>query len=164
MKKKLISQTRIDRVREQGYFLMSDQQISDIAFGNRFAYILCTSILAVGVVSANIPVLIAMLIIASLGFILPYHPFDYIYNHFLAKRLGKPVLPKRSDQLKFACTLATIFIMTSIYMFHQGFMLLGYIVGGLLVAVATTVSTADLCIPSIIYNAIFLSKKNTVIH
>ncbi len=154
-----LSATRIHRVRQQGYFLMTDKQISAIAFGNRFAFILCTSILSIGVGLANIPILSGMMVIAALGFILPYHPFDYIYNYLLARRLGKPRLPKRSDQLKFACTLATIGILTTIYMFHQGFNTLGYISGGSIVAVAFTVSTTDLCIPSVIYNALFLDKK-----
>ena len=162
-KNTLISNTRINRIREQGNFLMSDQQISDISFGNRFAYILCTSMLVVGVALANIPILTAMLVVAILGFTLPNHPFDYLYNYFLAKRLGKPRLPKRSDQLKFACTLATIFILTTIYMFHQGFTILGYITGAMLSTVAFTVSTFDLCIPSIIYNALFLGKNKSII-
>lgn len=154
-----LSEKRIHRVRQQGYFLMTDKQISAIAFGNRFAFILCTSILSVGVILANIPILSVMLVVAALGFILPYHPFDYIYNYLLARPMGKPRLPKRSDQLKFACTLATIFILTTMYMFHQGFITLGYITGGILLAVAFTVSTTDLCIPSLIYNALFLEKK-----
>ncbi len=141
---------------------MSDQQISDLAFGNRFAFILCSSFLIVGVVTTNIPILTAMLMVAIGGFILPFHPFDYIYNNLLAKSLGKPKLPKRSDQLKFACTLATIFILTTIYMFSQGFITIGYITGAVLCAVATTVSTTDLCIPSLIYNALFLEKKKSM--
>jgi hypothetical protein len=159
-KKSLLSSRRINRIREQGYFQMSDQHISDLAFGNRFALIVCTSLVTIGVVMANIPILSVMLVVATLGFILPYHPFDYIYNHILAGRMGKPKLPKRSDQLKFACTLATIFILTVIYMFSQGFILLGYIAGGILLSIAITVSSTDFCLPSFIYNRIFLSKKN----
>jgi uncharacterized protein (DUF2062 family) len=158
----LLSQSRIHRIREQGYFQLSDQQISDLAFGNRFAFILCTSLLTIGIVLANIPILSVMLVIAALGFILPYHPFDYIYNYFLAKRIGKPLLPKRSDQLKFACTLATIFIATVIYTFLHEFMLLGYIVGAILLSIAITVSTSDFCLPSFIYNRLFLGKKNGI--
>ena len=156
----LISQKRINRIREQGYFQYSDQQISDLAFGNKFALILCTILVSIGIIMANIPILSVMFIVASLGFILPYHPFDYIYNALLAKPMGKPILPKRSDQLKFACTLASIFILTTIYMFAQGFTLLGYIVGAVLLSIAYTVSITDFCLPSFIYNRIFLSKKN----
>lgn len=158
----LLSKKRINRIREQGYFRMSDQQISDLAFGNRFALIVCTSLVTTGIALANIPLLSIMLIVAILGFILPYHPFDYIYNHFLAQRMDKPMLPKRSDQLKFACTLATIFIATIIYTFSHGFILLGYIVGAIMFSIAFTVSTTDFCLPSFIYNRIFLSKKNGI--
>ena len=89
-----ISQRRINRIKEQGYFNFSNYEITQIAFGNRFAYILCTCILVYGVITANIPVLTAMLVVAFGGVVLPNHPFDYIYNHILRFPLRKPKLPK----------------------------------------------------------------------
>ena len=157
--KTLLSQKRIERIREQGYHAYTDEQISELAFGNRFAYILCTSMLAVGVLTANIPILSVMLVIAFLGFALPNHPFDYIYNYVLAPRMNKPRVPKRSEQLKFACSNATIMIATVIYLFYNGFMTAGCITGLTLLTVATLVSTLDLCIPSIIYNRLIVRKR-----
>jgi hypothetical protein len=156
----MISNKRIQRIKAQGYFKCSDQEISDLSFGNRFAYILCTSILIIGVATANIPILIAMGSIAFLGVVLPNHPFDYIYNYWLRYSLHKPKLPTRSIQLKFACSMATAFIATTIYLFSSGYMTAGYVVGSLLIVVATLVSSIDFCIPSIIYNSVILKKKN----
>ena len=154
----LLSTTRINFLKAQGYCNLSDTEISELAFGNRFAYILCGSIVAAAVVTAHIPTLIAMTAVAFLGIILPYHPFDYIYNHMLRSMLNKPKLPPRSKQLKFACAIATLWLIATTYLFYAGLALEGYVLGGLLVAVAFIVSATDFCIPSMIYNFIFKVK------
>jgi hypothetical protein len=153
-----LSSVRINRIKAQGYFNYSDTEIADLAFGNRFAYRLCTSILAIGVIMGNIPVLTAMLTVAFFGVVLPNHPFDYIYNYVLRQRMNKPKLPPRSIQLKFACSLATTFIAITIYLFYNNYQIAAYIVGGQLVAVAAMVSTIDYCLPSVVFNYCFRKK------
>jgi hypothetical protein len=150
--------TRIKFLKAQGYSNLSDDDISELAFGNRFAYIVCGSIVAVAVATAHIPTLIAMMVVAFLGVILPYHPFDYIYNHVLRGVLNKPKLPPRSKQLKFTCVIATLWLFATTYLFYSGLTNAGYVLGGLLVAVAFIVSATDFCIPSTIYNFIFRIK------
>ena len=112
----LISPARIKRLKVQGYCNHSDAYLSEISFGNRFAFILCSSVLLTGIITANIPILTTMMVIALFGIILPYHPFDYIYNHVLAYRMKKPKLPVRSKQLKFACSIATTGIGITIFL------------------------------------------------
>ncbi|MCB0630973.1 MAG: DUF4395 family protein [Saprospiraceae bacterium] len=153
-KSKHLSKTRIKRIQEQGYITQSDSEITALAVGNRFAYQLCTTILMLGTITANIPLLSLMMTVAFFGVVLPNHPFDYIYNNLLAKRMGRPKVPPRSPQLKFACTVATIWIGATIYLFYSGLYTAGYISGALLLTVALLVSTLDFCIPSIIYNAV----------
>ena len=157
-KDKLISATRINRLKAQGYFQYSDDEVSSFAFGNRFALVLCSTFLAIGVATANIPILLAMTLVAFFGIILPYHPFDYIYNHLLRGFLNKPELPPRSKQLKFACIIATLWLIVTISLFYMGLATAGYVSGGMLFSVAFLVSTTDFCIPSTIYNAIFKVK------
>jgi hypothetical protein len=72
--------------------------------------------------------------------------------------LNKPELPPRSKQLKFACIIATLWLVATTYLFYAGLVIAGYVLGGLLVAVAFIVSTTDFCIPSMIYNFIFKVK------
>jgi len=155
----LISKSRIKRIRAQGYFKCTDLEVSELAFGNRFAYILCSIILIIGVSTASIPILSTMLIIAFLGVILPNHPFDYIYNRILSSPMGKPKLPPRSKQLKFACSIATSFLIATVYLFYSEYTSSGYIVGTILITSAVLVSSTDICIPSIVYNIIFKIKK-----
>jgi hypothetical protein len=162
MKTNKLSTIRIDRIREQGYTKQSENEINDLAFGNRFAYRLCVSVLVIGLVLQSIPILSAMMVIAFFGVVLPNHPFDYLYNSLLSKVMNKPKLPKRSVQLKFACSLATVWIGGVIYLFSAEHVIAAYIVGGLLITVATLVASIDFCIPSIIFNNLFLKKKKSV--
>jgi len=156
----MLSKARINRIRAQGYVTQTDQEISDLSVGNRFAYQLCTGLLIAGVSTANFWLLTTMLVIAFLGVVLPNHPFDYIYNHLLARSLKRPQLPKRSMQLKFACLIATVWIATTIYLCFNGFSTAAYVLDAMLIAVAFTVGTFDYCIPSTIYNALFTKKIN----
>lgn len=153
-----LSSIRIKRLKEQGYGSYENQFINDIAFGIRFPYRLCAAILLIGVSTVNIPILLTMTVIAFFGVVLPNHPFDYIYNYVLRKNINKSKLPPRSNQLKFACFMATPWIGTTIYLFLNNYMLAGYILGALLIGTATLVGTTDYCIPSKIYNNLF-SKR-----
>ncbi len=154
----LISTRRLHNLRVQGYCDYTDTNISELSFGIRFAYYLCSFFLLVGVITANIPILSAMMIVSIFGVILPNHPFDYIYNILLSKPLNKPKLPRRSKQIKFACIVATIWLATTIYLFYSGLAIAGYVSGSVLFSVAFLVSTTDICIPSLVYNFIFRYK------
>ena len=156
--KPILSPRRLYSIRTQGYCNYSDTNLSELAFGNRFAYYLCSFILLIGVITANIPILCAMITVSVFGIILPNHPFDYIYNILLSKTLKKPKLPRRSKQLKFACIVATIWLATTIYLFYSDLAIAGYVSGGVLFAVAFLMSTTDICIPSLFYNFIFKYK------
>jgi hypothetical protein len=151
----IISPSRVRRLKVQGYRNFKDYELSKLAFGNRFAYVLCSTLLLIGVITSNILLLSVMLFIAIFGILLPYHPFDYIYNGLISNLMNKPKLPPRSKQLKFACIIATLGIASTIFLFYAGLTLAGYITGGSLFLVAFLVSTTDICIPSIIYNFIF---------
>ena len=64
----LLLTTRINFLKAQGYCELSDAEMSELAFGNRFAYIVCGSIVAVAVATAHVPTLIAMTVVAEATF------------------------------------------------------------------------------------------------
>ncbi|SIN84145.1 DUF4395 family protein [Algoriphagus halophilus] len=157
-KQQELSRARIKRLKAQGYLNHTDGEICELAFGHRFALISCTTLVGIGVAAANVPILVGMAFVALGGIILPYHPFDYIYNYFLSSPLKRRKIPPRSKQLKFACTIAAIGLSLTAWLFYHGQNLAGYLVGGSLFLVALTVSTTDFCIPSKIYNFLFKVK------
>jgi hypothetical protein len=152
-------QTR-KRFEIQGYRGYSDSELDDFKFGIRFAYYLCTSIVIFGLLLANLEILSAAMIIAFFGSFPPYHPLDYLYNYVVRHLIGKPKIPPRANQGRFACRIATVWLGATIYLFYTGNIMWGYIIGIALVIVAALVSVLDICIPSMIYNYLFKQKPN----
>jgi hypothetical protein len=55
--------------------------------------------------------------------------------------------------------VGAVWLVATAIAFHSGRLILGYVLGGALTGVALLVSTTDICIPSMIYNALFLRPK-----
>lgn len=158
---KPLSSTRICRIKAQGYDKgFNDEEISQHAVGNRFAYQMCTLLFFTGLLLTSIPILTVAAFIAFLTVILPYHPFDYLYNYGVRHLLMRPKLPKRPVQAKFACGIAAFLLSVIIFLFSVNQIIWGYVLGGILLPVALLVSTIDYCIPSMIYNSIFKKEGN----
>jgi hypothetical protein len=156
----IISPVRRKRLETQGYHGFTDAELNDFKSGIRFAYYLCGSLVVLGLFLANSKILAVAMTIAFFGSLPPYHPFDYLYNYGIRHIVHKPKTPRRSNQGRFACGIATVWLGGIIFLFYNDLTFWGYMAGGILVFVATLVSTMDICIPSIIYN--FLFKKKTV--
>ena len=154
MNSPILSATRLNRLRAQGYTSESAQQLSNMAFGIRFAYRTCVVIVVTAMVTQSIALFSAMLTIAFFGVILPKHPFDYVYNYTLSKMMNKPQLSTRANQLKFACTIATLWLVAVVYLMAIGLNKEATILAGLLAITASLPSTIDICVPSVIYNAV----------
>ena len=148
------------KLETQGYTGYSDAELYDFKFGIRFAYYLCGSIVILGLLMTNLMILGAALIIAFWGSFPPYHPFDYLYNYVIRHWIGKPKMPPRTNQGRFACRIATVWLGGTIYLFYTGYDAWGYLLGIALVFIAALVSTMDICIPSMIYNLLFKPKTN----
>ncbi|MDH5597009.1 MAG: DUF4395 family protein [Candidatus Peregrinibacteria bacterium] len=155
MKTKHFSRHRRHRLETQGLTGFTDQQLYDYQFGFRFAYATCTLLVLIGIILKNLPLLITMMVIAFFGTLLPRHPLDYLYNHLVRHLIGKKEIPVRAAQAKFACAIATIWLGVTIYLFYVGLDFWAYVMGGILVLIASLVSILDFCIPSIIYKYLF---------
>jgi hypothetical protein len=154
-----ISPIRRKRIEAQGYYGYSDFELNSFKFGIRFAYYLCGSLVILGLLTMNLKILGAAMIIAFFGSFPPYHPFDFLYNYVIRHWIGKPKMPPRPNQGRFACGIATVWLGSTVYLFYAGHDIWGYSLGIALVIVATLVSTLDICIPSLIYNSLFKAKN-----
>ena len=159
--KNMLSATRLNYLRDQGYTVQSNKELSNMAFGIRFPYRLCVIILITAIATQSIALFAAMTVLAFLGVVLPNHPFDYIYNYILSGWMDKPRIPARSVQLKFACSIATSWLVAVDYLLYSGATTAGLIMAAVLVLVAMFPSVIDLCIPSLIYKTLFLNKGKT---
>jgi hypothetical protein len=147
------------RMHVQGYEKFSDKELNDYKFGIRFAYACCITLVAFGLFFQSLPILAIAAIIAFAGAFPPYHPFDYLYNYGVRHLLGKAKLPPRTNQGRFACGIASVWLAITIYLLYNNYSLLGNILAIALLAVGTLVVTTDICIPSMIYNGIFKKTK-----
>lgn len=150
------------RLGVQGYSCYSDKEINDYKYGIRFAYYLCDSLVILGLILTNLWILSTAMIIAFMGWLLPKHPFDYLYNYAIRRMINKPEIPTRTKQVRFACGIAAVWLCGTIILFQYGLDFWGYLAGGLLVSVATLVATTDICIPSMIYNVLFVNQTDQV--
>lgn len=135
----------------RGIACSSDADFARLVPWLRTTFVLCGTMVGIATALACTPLLWAMVPIAALGAIFPIHPFDLFYNHGLRHLTGTGPLPRNGAPTRFACGLAVAWLVATGLAFEGGALWLGYLLGGLLTAVAATVSVTHFCIPSFIY-------------
>jgi hypothetical protein len=147
------------RLQTQGYMNFSDDELLAHRFGIRFAYWVCVTAASVGIIAGSAPIILAVATLALVASFPPHHPVDYLYNYVIRHVLKRPKLPPRSNQGRFACGIASVWLVMTAYLFANNEPIIATTVGLSLVAIGLLVSTTDICIPSMLYNFLFISKK-----
>ena len=83
------------------------------------------------------------------------HPFDLFYNYGIRHLTGTGPLPRRGAPTRFGCGMGAVLVLVTAWTFAAGHLVVGYAFGSMLTFVVLLVSTTDICIPSLIYRAIF---------
>jgi hypothetical protein len=143
------------RLEIQGYVCNDDPRFAQVEPWIRFTPSICTVLMGLGTGFASTTLLWILAPIAALGAIFTAHPFDLIYNYGIRHLTGTQPLPKNGAPRRFACGLAAAWLVATALAFRAGAMLAGYILGGILTAVAFIVSVSHFCIPSLIYGLLF---------
>ncbi len=149
------------RLNVQGFGDVDDKCLMDTAPWLRMAFWMCALMAGVGTVLASPMILWFLAPIAGLGALTPVHPFDLIYNYGIRYLRKTGPLPKRPAQNRFACGIGAVWLVATAWAFQSGALSVGYVLGGTLTAVGLLVSSTDICIPSMIYNALFLRSRNS---
>lgn len=147
------------RLEIQGYLNFSDNDLLTHRFGIRFAYWVCITLASIGIVTRSVWAILVVTILAFIASFPPYHPVDHLYNYGVRHLIKRPKLPPRTKQGRFACRVATIWLLLTAYLIANSHIILGTTLGFSLVAVGLLVSTTDICVPSIVYNYIFKVRK-----
>ena len=158
MSKPLPSRTR-KRLNVQGLTCISDQELAPVAAWWRTAYLGCAVLAAAGTALASPTILWIVMPLAALGALFPVHPLDLVYNYGIRYLTGTGPLPRRTPQTRFACGVGALWLVATALAFQSGQLTLGYALGGSLTGLAALAGTTDICVPSMIYNAIFLRPK-----
>jgi hypothetical protein len=146
------------RLEAQGFLGLDDATLEEVGPWLRWSPAFCTIVMTVGVVLASPLILWALAGIAFLGSLLPFHPFDLLYNYGARHLTGTRAFPHHGPQRRFACGLASVWLVATGWAFHVGEPFAGYLLGVPLILVAALVSITHFCIPSWIYNTLFKAR------
>ena len=108
----------------------------------------------IGVVITSPAVLWSLAAITSVGIVLPFHPFDLLYNYGFRYVTGTRPIPHSGPQRYFVFSVATVWLVATGWAFHVGADVVGFALGVPLILVAALASTTHFCIPSFIYNTV----------
>lgn len=149
------------RLEAQGFRGLDDATLQEVGPWLRWSPALCTLFMLAGVALASPAILWALAVTAFLGALLPFHPFDLMYNHGARHLTGTRPLPHQGPQRRFACGIATVWLVVTGWAFHAGAATIAYALGIPLILVAGLVSVTHICIPSLLYNALFKPEITT---
>jgi hypothetical protein len=136
----------------QGYGSLGDDERKELWLGLRLSPLLCFTGIALGTALGSPALLLAMAATAFAGgFLTPKHPFDYLYDIALRPVLGGPKVPVSPAPRRFACQLATPWIVAIAVAFLAGQSAIAWALAIPLLVVAATVMTTNWCLPSLIY-------------
>ncbi|MGE3800072.1 MAG: DUF4395 domain-containing protein [Candidatus Kapaibacterium sp.] len=139
------------RLEMQGYLGYSDHDLSQFGYWTRLAPGLCAAIGVVGTILTSEAIIWMLAAISLLGAASPRHPFDWLYNKVLRHPFGTYPVPHHGRPRRFACTVATVWLVGTGVAFYLGDDLTGYILGVLFVIIASVPAVIGFCIPSYIY-------------
>ena len=155
-----LSTTTRRRLNVQGMSDVDDETLAEIVPWQRLAFGMCALLAGIGTALASPMILWILMPFAALAALYPVHPFDLIYNHGIRYLRKTGPLPKRRAQSRFACGVGAIWLVATALAFQSGAVVACYILGIALTDIIVLVSTTDICIPSMIYNALFLRSRN----
>jgi hypothetical protein len=146
------------RLEAQGFCNLDDDTLKELSPWMRWSPALCAICMLIGV-ALNSPVILwALAATAFLGALLPFHPFDLLYNYGVRFLTRTRPLPHHGPQRRFACGSATIWLLGTGWAFYTGATVVGYVLGIALILVAGLVSVTHFCVPSLIYNTLYKPK------
>ena len=154
-----ISTTARERIQAQGFCGLSDATYAQINYPLRLSPGIMMVWVAVGTVLASAQILWALVPFTALGAILTGHPFDVLYNYGLRYLMGAPKLPRYGLRRRLAFAVATTMVSVAAGAFQAGVPLLGYIVGGAIVASTCLEVFTGICGPAVLAGRLFGKVK-----
>jgi hypothetical protein len=131
----------------QGYRLGRDEARA-LRIGLRFPTALCLALVVTGLALESALMIALLVPIGAIAGWTPRHPFDLIWNRGLRHLAGAPELPPNPVRRRHAFKLATVWLAAVAALFAIDAATAALVLGGILVAVCSLVTTTNFCIPS----------------
>jgi hypothetical protein len=147
------TETNLDR---QGFGTLDGEAKSRYALPLRFAPAVGTTLIVIGLVLQSPIWLGSMALVALSGALLPNGMvIDLVYNLAVRHLFHAPPLPSTPKPRQFSYLLSTALLASSAVSFYYGLSVLGFVLGGLVVAGGTILTTTLWCLGSWWYRMIF---------
>ena len=134
--------------------------LEELAPWMRWTYTLGTLVTLISVVTTSPAVLWSLAAITSVGIVLPFHPFNLLYNYGFRYVTGTRPSPNSGPQRHFVFVVATVWLVAAGWAFYLSADIVGFALGVPLILVAALASTTNFCIPSFIYNSVVGRRTN----
>lgn len=138
----------------QGFTCTSDPAFGRVVPWLRLSPGLTTLVTAVGVVVTSPAVLVALALVTATCAASARHPFDALYDRGVRRVTGTPPLPRSEPPRRFACGMATVWLVAIAGTFWLGAALAGYVLGAVLVVLGGLVATTHFCFGSLVYQVL----------
>jgi len=135
----------------QGYMDVPDDQLRPFDIGLRTAPLICAAWTAVATMLQSQELMLALSAIAALGVIFRTNIFDVIYNHGIRHRIAGAALPPYGSPRRFACGVASGWLLVTVVLLSNGHTLAGQVMGWVMVAIAGVPVVSGLCVPSLMF-------------
>ena len=149
-----VNPTVRSRLEAQGFCGLDEEALDELAPWMRWTYTLGMLVTIIGVAMTSPVVLWSLAAVTAVGIILPFHPFDLLYNYGFRHVTGTRPFPKSGPQRHFVFIVASIWLAATGWTFYLGADILGFALGAPFILVAALASTTNFCIPSFIYNTV----------
>ncbi|MFC7046727.1 DUF4395 family protein [Halobacteriaceae archaeon GCM10025711] len=137
----------------QGFACPTDEEFERLAPWLRFSPVACSAAGAVGTLLASPALLVGLAATAVVGAVTGVHPFDTLYNHGIRRLTRTDSLPRNATPRRFACAVATVWLLATAGAFRSGRDRLGRALGALFV-LTSGLNAAYVCVPSMVYRAL----------
>lgn len=150
-----ISPTVLHRLETQGFVHVDPAELDELQPWLRFTYALCAIATGLATVLAAPTFMYVVALIAFLGGIFPVHTFDVIYNVLMRPFTKTKPLPHNGIPKRAACAMGGVWLGATAWLFGEGYMTAGYVLGGAFTMIAVIAASTHFCIPSTMYCALF---------
>lgn len=144
----------------QGFGKLDEETKSRVALPLRFTPAVGTTLIVIGLVLQSPIWLGSMAFVTFNGALLPSGMIiDLVYNLGVRHLFGAPPLPSTPKPRQFSYVLSTVLLAGSAVSFYFGLPVWGFILGGLVVAGGTILTTTLWCLGSWWYRLVFRNAK-----
>jgi len=141
---------------KQGFGMLDEETKSRVALPLRFTPAVGTALIVIGLVLQSPIWLGSMALVALSGALLPSGMIiDLVYNFGVRHLFRAPPLPSTPKPRQFSYLLSTVLLAGSAMSFYYGLSVWGFILGGLVVAGGTILTTTLWCLGSWWYRMVF---------